>query len=60
MEKNLRYRVAAGPLQGVGLCLAASLGDGLGKVGEQDSEPEPDCDLSGKGQIILALSPDLG
>ena len=31
--------------QGVGLRLAAALGDGLGEVGEQHGEPEPERDL---------------
>jgi hypothetical protein len=36
--------VTPGFPQGVGLCLASSLGHGLRKVGEEDGEPEPEGD----------------
>ena len=40
--------VAARAAQGVGLRLAAPLGDGLGEIREQHREPEPGGDLAGK------------
>ena len=40
-----RNRLALGLAQRVGLRLAAALGHGFGKVGEQHSEPQPQRDL---------------
>ena len=37
-----------GPAQALGLRLPAALGDGLGEVGEQDGEPQPDGDQPGE------------
>src|SRR5437762_2668515 len=37
--------------QGVCLGLAAALGHGLGKVGEENGEPQPKCDLQPKGEL---------
>ena len=38
----------------VGLGLAAPLGHGLGEVGEQHGEPQPQHDLEGEGEVLAA------
>ena len=40
-----------GAAQGVGLRLAAALGDGLGEIGEQHGEPQPGRDLAGEAAL---------
>ena len=47
-------RLAAGLAQGGGLRLAASLGHGLGEVGEQDREPQPGGDQAGE-EVLAAV-----
>ena len=47
-------RVAAGLAHGVGLGLAAALGDRLGEIGEQHGEPEPGRDLAGEQGLPVA------
>jgi hypothetical protein len=44
----LRLGLGPGSPQGVGLRLAAALGDGFGEIGEQHREPQPERDLPGK------------
>ena len=57
------HGLGAGPAQAVGLGLAAALGDGLGEVGEQDGEPQPDRDQPGEdarvddGQPVTRTEP---
>ncbi len=43
-----RHHVGLGPAQRLRLCLAAALGDGLGEVGEDDRQPEPEHDRPGE------------
>ena len=46
--------VAARAAQGVGLRLAAPLGDRLGEIRKQHREPEPERDLAGKRRRAIA------
>ncbi len=46
--------LAALPAQGVGLRLAAAFGDGLGEVGEQHGEPQPQDDLKLEQDVSAA------
>ena len=43
------------PPQRIGLSLASSFGDSLGKVGEQDGDPQPDDNLEGEAEISPAV-----
>ncbi len=45
VDELARHRRGAGLPQGVGLGLAAALGERLGEVREQDRQPQPDRDL---------------
>jgi hypothetical protein len=46
IRETLRHGVRAHAAQGVGLRLAAPLGDGLGEIREQHREPQPGGDLA--------------
>ena len=50
-SKRLRHRLRLGLAQSVGLRLAASFGHGLGKVGEQHREPQPERDLQVEAEL---------
>ena len=43
---------AAGCSQGIGLGLTPAFGDGLGEVGKENGEPEPERDLKSEGQVF--------
>ena len=49
-----RHRLRAPPAQGSRLGLAASLGHGLGEVGEEQREPEPERDLNVEEDVLAA------
>jgi hypothetical protein len=55
IDQALGVRVGACPSQRVSLRLAAAFRDGLGKIGEENREPEPGGDLPGEeGRAIAA------
>ena len=53
LSKPVRHRLCARLPQGVGLRLAPPLGHGLGEVGEQHGEPEPDGHLKTEAQRLV-------
>ncbi len=56
VDQAARGRLLAHLAQRVGLRLAAPLGDGLGEVGEDDREPEPDRDPAGEPERDLRIA----
>ena len=52
--EELGLGLGAGPAQRVGLRLAAPFRDGLGEVGEQNGEPEPQDDLDREAEVGAA------
>ena len=56
--QQLGLRLRALAPQRVGLRLAAALGDGLGEVGEQHGEPQPQDDLEREAEVARRPSPD--
>ena len=53
-DEDLGLGVLARLAQGVGLGLAASLGDRLGEVGEEHGEPEPGADPAAEpGDLVV-------
>ena len=51
-----RHHLAARGPQGVGLGLAASLGDGLGEVREEHRQPQPEGDHAGEPEPVGAAA----
>ena len=56
IDQALGVRVGACPSQRVSLRLAAAFRDGLGKIGEENREPEPGGDLPGEEGRALAAT----
>ena len=57
IHDELGFRLFAGLAQRCRLRLAASLGHGLGEIGEQHREPQPENDLEGEAEMLAAVDP---
>ena len=54
IDDELGHGLLARPTQGCRLCFTATFGHGLGEIGEQHGEPQPDDDLELEAEMLAS------